>query len=333
MKAVIIGSYGHYEYALGGKIPVEFTAVAAGADGEPLDRLLSNLSKLGQTPKVYLNAAEMLEKEKPDVAVINTQMNLNAGYSVEAMKRGISVFCEKPSATEMGGLAEVIQMYNNAKFLAPQGKTLVYAPMFGITCEPWFEAARQAIKSGMIGEVRLASAQKSYKLGTREPFYSQRKLLGGLIPWVSIHGIDWLYSVCGMRFRQVFASQSREANGGNGELEATASCQFECDNGAIATVTADYLRPKAAKTHGDDRLRAVGTKGIIEVRGEKTYVIDCDGERELAPMAPDTGLFDSMLLEMCGKGKCRADAENAFYVTRAALLARESADENKIVKF
>ena len=35
-------------------------------------------------------------------------------------------------------------------------------------------------------------------------------------------------------------------------------------NGGVASVTLDYLRPAAAPTHGDERLRIAGTRGVIE---------------------------------------------------------------------
>src|SRR3954451_3298074 len=35
-------------------------------------------------------------------------------------------------------------------------------------------------------------------------------------------------------------------------------------NGGVASVTLDYLRPEPAPTHGDERLRIAGTRGVIE---------------------------------------------------------------------
>lgn len=330
IKAVIIGSYGHYAYALDGKLPVDFSAVAPGVECEPTDEVIGALSKRGSTPKLYSDALRMLDEERPDIVIVNSRMDKNAFFSIEAMKRGASVFCEKPAATELADLDRLIRAYNTAK---TEKANIVYASMFGITFEPPFYTARCAIERGAIGEVRLAQAQKSYKLGIREPFYASRKMLGGMIPWVSVHGIDWLYTICGFRFKKVFAAHSDKYNGGNGELESSAVCTFVCDGEAIGTVSADYFRPSSSKKHGDDRLRAVGTKGVIEVRGGKTYIIDKDGEHDLPLEEPPLSLFDTVISEMLGEGKCPSDAETAFNVTRAALLARESADMGEIAVF
>lgn len=333
MNAVIIGSSGHYEYALAGKLPVLFSAVAPGFSEEPTEKLIADVTAHGGKPEVFSDPLEMLDALRPDIAVINTRPDKNSGFACEAMKRGISVFCEKPAAINTEALDDVILEYKTANESRGKGKSVCYAAMFGITYEPCFETVRRIVTGGQLGEIRLASAQKSYKLGVREPYYSLRQQLGGMIPWVAIHGIDWLYSVCGLRFSEVFSAQSRKFNGGNGELEATAICGYVCENGALATVTADYLRPGAAKTHGDDRLRIVGTDGIAEVRAGRAYLIDGNGERELELTSPENGLFDEFLIEAGGGKKCRAGLENAYYVTRAALLTRLAADENGIVKF
>ena len=36
------------------------------------------------------------------------------------------------------------------------------------------------------------------------------------------------------------------------------------ENGGVAALTLDYLRPEAAATHGDERLRIAGTRGFVE---------------------------------------------------------------------
>ena len=50
-----------------------------------------------------------------------------------------------------------------------------------------------------------------------------------------------------------------------GTLATAAHCIFALDSGAVASADIDYMRPEGAPTHGDDRMRAVGEKGVIEV--------------------------------------------------------------------
>ena len=58
-------------------------------------------------------------------------------------------------------------------------------------------------------------------------------------------------------------------NGGYGDLEATSQLMMTMQGGVCAQVSADYLRPANAPTHGDDRVRVVGTESVLEVRDDK----------------------------------------------------------------
>lgn len=94
----------------------------------------------------------------------------------------------------------------------------------------------------------------------------------------------------------------------------------------------DYLRPNNAPTHDDDRLRVVGTTGIIEVINNKVLLIndEVSGIREV-PLEQDGSIFLDFLKEVEGKGKCMISAEDSFEVTRICLKARQSADEQRVI--
>ena len=330
MNIVQIGAVGHYAYALptAKKYEMKITGICCPDPEDRLPRVMKHLETFGYAPRVYENAEEMLEKEKPDIAVVNTVMYENARYAMMALKKGISVFCEKPVATTLETLNELEAVYGEAR---AKNKSVCFCGMFGIDYLPHFETAYRFVKNGGIGEVLLANAQKSYRMGNRARFYSDREKYGGTIPWVAIHGIEWITRIGGLKPVSAAALGNTAYNAGNGTMEASALCQFACENGKMASVSADVLRPANAPTHDDDRLRLVGSKGILEVRGGRVFVIDEDGERELPLMETETELFEEFVLEMQGRGKCRVSAEDSFLATRVALSARESQDTGKIV--
>ena len=327
LKIVIIGGSGHYEYVLptAKKHGFDISALAAGSDGEDISRAVCDVWNIGCEPKIYDDWRAMIDAEKPDVAVINSYMGYNAEMCAYALERGVNVFCEKPVATTLFDLMRLRSVYAEAN----KEKKTVFCGMFGISYTPHFEAARRYIETGALGDIRLVNAQKSYRLGKREAFYSSREMLGGMIPWVAIHGIDWIYSLGGFKFKSVTAAHSRVANGNNGDLEVTAIALFEGENGAVASVSADYLRPKDAPTHDDDRIRVVGTRGILEVRGGRVYLISDGGERMIENVSPERELFEEFALEISGEGTCRVSAEETLDVTEIALIARQSADEGR----
>ena len=199
--------------------------------------------------------------------------------------------------------------------------------MFGITFEAWCETLKEAVKN--IGEIRMLNGRKSYKLGTRPDFYKSKETFGGIIPWVGIHAIHWIYASSGLKFKSVIATADNIVNNGNGDLETASACIFTMENGAIATVTADYFRPSTADTHDDDRIRVVGTKGIVEYQCGKVTIIDENGTRELE-LLPAKDVFALFLDRISGKD-VGVSMEESLYITKVALKARQAADSGQCV--
>jgi predicted dehydrogenase len=233
------------------------------------------------------------------------------------------VFSEKPAATTLDNLTELKKAY------AESGK--IYSSMMALRFAPGFIAAKEFADAGGIGEIRLVHAQKSYKLGTRGDMYKNKKLYGGTIPWVGSHAVDWIYYFTKKKFANVFAAQSRIANCGHGDLEMTAACNFVLEDEIIATANIDYLRPDGARTHGDDRIRIVGTLGIVEVRDGEAFAIANSGERKL-PNTKETHIFDEFIKAVKGEKNELPKAEDAFYVTEVCLKARLSAETGGIIE-
>jgi len=268
----------------------------------------------------YIN---MLEKEKPDIAVVNPYLCYNAKVSLDCLRHGINVFSEKPAATTLNDLTELKKAYTKS------GK--IYSSMMALRFAPGFIAAKEFADAGRIGEIRLVHAQKSYKLGFRGDMYRDNKLYGGTIPWVGSHAVDWIYYFTAKRFLNVLAAQSSIANRGHGGLEMTAACSFVMEDEIIATASIDYLRPSEAKTHGDDRIRIAGTSGIVEVRSGEAFAVDGAGERKL-PNTKEMHIFDEFIKAVKGEKNELPKAEDAFYVTEICLKARLSAETGEMIK-
>ncbi|PUU95276.1 MAG: oxidoreductase domain-containing protein [Halanaerobium sp.] len=328
MKIVLIGSTGHTNYVVNGlkdNYEEEIVAIAPGSEGESVDSLYQKLTKDYELKK-YDDYKKMLDELQPDLAAVACHFGDHAQVAVEVLKRNIDLFIEKPIATTLTELADVKSAYDKS--------SSKLAAMFGIRYQPWFLTAYKYIKEGAIGEVRLMNAQKSYRLGQREDFYKKRETYGGTIPWVGSHAIDWMQWLSGKDFKSVYASHSTTANQNHGELEVSALCHFDFEDQVFGSVNIDYLRPQNATSHDDDRIRIAGDKGVIEVLKEKVYLIndEVEGNREL-PLVKKKEIFADFLDWVKGNCECLITAEESFRVTEAALQARRSADQNKLIKF
>ena len=302
MKVCIIGSVGHVGQAfreLRDCPQAEFVGIAPGSEQEAADSLL------WYDIPVFADYRTMLEEAQPEMAIISPIYGLTAAIATECARRGIHVFCEKPVA----GTLEELEML---EAVAAQNKVRIGA-MHYLRFSPNFYHAKKMIDQGCVGQVRLVNARKSYRFGNRPDWYRERKDYTGTILWVGIHAIDWIRFFTGKKFRSVTALH-------DGNPEMSALCQFALEDGVMASASIDFYRPQAAPTHGDDWVRIVGTEGVMEVLEEQISLINEDGE-QIFCFADAPKLTLDFLLD-----RSELSTEEIMEVTKAALLARESAD-------
>lgn len=326
MNVSFIGLRGHYGYALDSlaEMPrVTVTGVCAGCDDD-VSPLVEACEKLRQTPQIFADWRAMLDRASPDVLVVAGPFEKHAEICAEAFGRGVHVFCEKPVAMTLDELAMLRAAH------AASG--VHFAGMMGMRYAPAFYAARVAVVAGAVGQVRLINTRKSYKLGERAEFYRHRDTYGGTIPWVGSHAIDWIHWFAQRPFETVFAAHSPAHNRGHGELETSALCQFTLADDILASASIDYYRPDGAPSHGDDRIRVVGTDGVIEVADGKITLIGRAGVDVLRAHR-DRWIFEDFVNHVEGRGEALIGPADTFAVTEACLLARQSADEGRVVSF
>lgn len=329
MRVCIIGGSGHANFVFQGvdqDPSIQVVGIAVGSDGEDAGKFMQAAQKRGQQPQYYEDYRKMLDEQKPDIVAVNCHFGDHGKVNFEVLSRKMHLFAEKPLATTLEELTILKQEYDRAG--------VEVAAMFGLRYNPAFYTAWHAVQEGSIGEVRLITAQKSYRLGSRPEFFKHRQSYGGTIPWVGSHAIDWVYWFSSQEFVSVMAHHSTMANRGLGSMEMTGLCHFKLTNEVFASVNIDYLRPGTAETHGDDRVRVAGTKGVIEVLQNKVYLINENqqGTQEL-PLMQSSGIFVDFVNQVRKEGKCLVSAKDSFVVTEACLRAREAADKQQIVYF
>ena len=323
-KTAFVGRRGHLGYALRGMKLLGDAAIAAGvtADGgddpKPVQEAVEN--HLGYPVPLYTDCISMLDAIHPEILVISGAFENHANLAIAALERNIHVFCEKPIALTLDDLKAVEKAYDAS---AP-GTAII--SMVGLRSESSMRTAFEAVRAGAIGKVKMVSSRKSYKLGTRPGFYKTRATYGGTIPWVGSHALDlMLYFGGASAFDRIFAFHDREDNQDNGDLEMCAVCCGRLNNGVITSCTIDYLRPQAAETHGDDRVRVAGTTGVIEVADGEVVLLNSSG-KQILPQLPQRELFYDFVQYIRGCGAAPVTAEETFALTRACLEAREFAD-------
>lgn len=303
----------------------EFTAVAKARPEDGFARIENHPAVTANTRR-YDDPLKMLDEEKLDIVGICPPNYLIAPYALAAMERGVHVMAEKPLAIDLNTLARIRASIARHK--------VRLAALFSMRQYAAFLAAHNALREGLIGEPILATAQKSYRWGDWRPnWYSDRATYGGTIPWIAIHAIDYVRWTTGQEFKSAMGYQSTVAHKDYGTCEDNGGLVFQLNNGGTAVIHFDYLRPAQAPTHGDDRLRIAGSRGIVEVK-------DCATRAELTtddsppgdlPLPAVKSLLRDFIESLENGAEPCISAGDSLRVTEIALKARDAADEGRIV--
>ncbi|MCA9436765.1 MAG: Gfo/Idh/MocA family oxidoreductase [Candidatus Omnitrophica bacterium] len=328
LKVGIIGTNGHIRYVLDGIPEIEdcqLIGCCPEAEGKNVTKVTRH-EAWSDNARVFDTPLDLLEEGKPDVVSVAMMFPENSKYSRMALERGVSVVSEKPLATELEDLDLLRKTAEHS-----QGRiTAMYAYRFW----PDYEAARNIRLTGSIGKVCQVSAQKSYQWGDRNDWYKQRETYGGTIPWVAIHAIDFMRWTSGEDFTSVQGMQANLVRKDFPGCEDCGALLFGLTGGGQGILTFDYLRPAAADSHGDDRLRIVGSTGIIELqsaRGIAEVTTDEEPVKKLE-IPPETNMFVDFVKELRGGEPSRISQDEAFRSCEISLLARKACEEGAVVK-
>jgi predicted dehydrogenase len=285
-----------------------------------------------RTPKAaagvrrYGTLRELLAGEKLDLVAICGRNDERAEAIVACARAGVHIVAEKPIALSRDELDRV------KKAVSESGvKLTMLLPM---RYEPVYLALKEIVASGRIGEVGQIHSQKSYQLGTRPEWMLQSKSFGGTIPYIGVHMVDLMRWTSGREIVEAFSYQARLPVAGSGEMENSTGSVFKLDNGGVAVLHMDYLRPKAAGSHGDDRLRLAGTRGIAEYQESTGVTLMTDSEKphRIAELPPGRSLFLEFLEHVYMGKPASLSLEEIYRVSEIVLAARESAERGTPVR-
>lgn len=278
------------------------------------------------TARAYRDYSEMLDSEKIDVVQICGDNGSRSAAIVACATRGIHIIAEKPLATEHRDLERVVRAVAKHNV-----KATMLLPM---RFYPSYLAMKQLVHSGLIGDVAQVDSQKSYQFGKQRPDWMfQRSSYGGTIPWAGAHMVDLMRWTSGREFRQVAAFHGRVGFPERKEMENAAAALFHMDNSGVAVLRLDYLRPEGAVTHGDDRLRLVGTKGVLEYRVESGLnLIPAIGKPEMIEELPAVrSLFVEFFEWIYNNKPAPIEWADACRVSELVLAARDAADTETMI--
>ena len=175
---------------------------------------------------------------KPDVVLVTSPTSMHAAHVAAALDRGCDVFCEKPLASSLDGVIELVDLAEETGAITMVGCNLRFH---------WaVSAITRLLDEGAIGRVVTARFEFGQWLPDWRPgtdykeSYSARRELGGGIVLDAIHELDYAMwylgdpvEVCGIA-------------GNLGVLgigtEETADFVLRFEDGTVASVHEDYVQ-------------------------------------------------------------------------------------------
>lgn len=208
----------------------------------------------------YNSLEELLENESElDVITICSPNGLHASHTIESLKKGYHVLCEKPMAINVYDCGEMIKAAEKANkrlFIVKQNRF-----------NPPVAAVKELIDEGKLG--KIFSVQLSC-FWNRNPQYYQnswkgsKDLDGGTLFTQFSHFVDLLYWMFG-DVREVKAMGNNYAHQEIIEFEDTGVVALKFYSGAIGTINYSV---NSYEKNMEGSLTIFGEKGTVKIGGQ-----------------------------------------------------------------
>jgi len=326
VRVAIIGLEGHIGEILEPMDRLPDVELVAIQDRDPALMRKVLESKHGAHARPYAKWRDLLDGEKLDIAGICGTNCERAEIILECAKRKLNIVAEKPLAITTPDLDRI------KRAVADSGIHLTM--LIEMRFEAPYRALKQIVDSGDIGEIAQIGAQKSYKLGERPDWMRHRSTFGGTIPYIGIHMVDLMRWTTSRELVEVVSYQGRVGHPELQDMEDVTASLFKLDNGGIAALRMDYLRPDTAPTWGDDRLRIAGSHGIAEFQEHAGLTLATDKRplRQITDLPPGGSLFIDFLNSVYSGQAPGLSLRDIYRVNEVVLAARDSADQHRFVQ-
>lgn len=326
VRVAVIGQDGHLAEILRPLPQLPDVEVVAFCDYS--DEALRSLStKRGlEKAKPYRDQEKMLDEIKPDVVAVVNDDGARAKAVIATLQRGIHCIAEKPLAIRRLDLNKVKRLARDSSASLGILVPLRYAPQF--------KALRQVVDSGEIGEVLLLGGQKSYKRGASSAWKNRRASYGSTMLWIGPHLVDLFHFTSKLKMTEAFCWQANVSDPELGDRENVVGAVFRLENGGVAEMRMDYLRPDTAPTHEDDRLRVAGTKGVVEYSAATgvTVISSAGKPRKIEALPPAGEIFVDYLDAIYNKKAPTLTLDEVLHVSDAIQAAEDSSRRGRPVK-
>ncbi|QTN24776.1 Gfo/Idh/MocA family oxidoreductase [Rhizobacter sp. AJA081-3] len=248
-----------YEFVAGALSSTPEKAQRSGrAIGLAPDRIYSDFETMAK--------AEAARPDGIEAVAIVTPNHLHAPVAEAFLKAGIHVICDKPVTTNSKDAKKLLKLAKKHQ--------RVFAVTHNYTGYPMVRHARQMVKDGALGEIRVVQVEypqdwlteKLEATGQKQAEWRAdpaRNGIGGAIADIGTHAHNLAAYITGLELTELCAELSRFVKGR--QLDDNAQVMLRYANGARGLLWASQVAPG---NENNLRIRVYGTKGGLEWKQE-----------------------------------------------------------------
>lgn len=220
------------------------------------DKDKTKLKSVGEkfgVQKLHTNYEEMFTSEALDIVIISTPTDTHKSIAITALNSGLDVFVERPIARQYNEAVEIAEAVNRTKRKLMVGMNNRFRPDLMIL--------KGIIENGELGEIFYLKAAWVKKLGSKNPWLTQKdKSGGGVFLDLGLGALDTL--LWAVNFNPVKRVSATSYNHTTKSVEDSCIAFLETKNGTTLNLETSW----SFHVSGDSfSCEIFGTKGSAEL--------------------------------------------------------------------
>lgn len=226
-------------------------------------------------PRAHGSYEALLSDPDIDVVYVSLPNSLHAEWTVRAAQAGKHVLCEKPLALSLSECDQIIRAAEDAGVVVTEAVMYLHHPLL--------QQARQLVREGAVGQVRLVRGAFSFLLDRPDDVRWKPELGGGSLWDIGSYPVSFIRWIAGEP-QQVFGWQTLSDT----RVDATFAGLLRYQNGILGVFDCGFCQ------HFRVEAEIIGTDGVLIV--ERPYPISPESrirlqqgfeEKEIGPLDVD----------------------------------------------
>lgn len=291
--------------------------------------------------KVYESYQELLDDPGIDAVSVCVRNSDHCAISIDAMKVGKHVLCEKPMAVSLEEcikMVEASEKYNRFLMIG-QNQRLSKAHV----------KAKELIQSGMLGKVLTYKTNfghggpETWTVDQKDVWFFDKSLSAfGALADLGVHKTDLITYLLDSPVKKVTAVlktlDKKDADGNPITVDDNSICIYEMENGVVGTMTASWTYYGAE----DNSTVIYGTNGMMRIYDDPEYSIVVtlkDGSQVLYDIdriqtndnQTKSGIIDAWVESLVENKEPEISGKSVLSSMKAIFAALESSKSNTTV--